>query len=41
VGDRFCVRTDKSRIVYFKVLSQTSTGWELNVTVWKQRTAAD
>lgn len=41
VGDRFCVKTNLSRIVYFEVVHKTSTGWEISVTSWKQRMATE
>jgi hypothetical protein len=40
-GDRFCVKTDMSRIAYFEVVRKTETGWEISVTSWKQRVDKD
>lgn len=40
-GHKFCVKTDKARIVYFEVVGQTPSGPELRVTVWKQRIELD
>ncbi len=39
-GDRFCFRTSKARIAFIEVIRETSTGWEANGTVWKQRLIA-
>ena len=35
-GDKFCVLTNQGRVVLLVTLPEIPTGWEFEVTVWKQ-----